>query len=211
MVFMLALLTTSNLTSIGQDLDNEWFRGKLYLANGETVEGLLQYDLDKDYLIIKKANRVKAYNAQQVEYFDYVDHVQNRLRSFYSLVYKAKHRKKHMFFELLKMGELSLLSREAWFVDSRPFTRSFYFPGRYTSDLVLKEAYYILDKNQHIQPFNGVKSQLLDLMQDNYEAMDKYIRSEKLQMDRRADLLKIFYYYDNLKELQASETDHEQY
>ena len=208
LVFVLLLIFS--FKGIGQELESEWFEGELFLTNGEIIEGLLQYDLDKDCLIVKNANRVKAYNAQQIESFDYLDHTQIRLRSFYSLVHKVKQRKKHMFFELLKQGELTLLSIDAWFVNSIPFTRSSNLPARFTGDLVLKEEYYILDKNHNIQPFTGIKNQLLDLMKDNYEEMENYIRTQKLQVDRRADLLKIFYYYENLKVLQAKEEGQKQ-
>ncbi|MDO1448930.1 hypothetical protein Q0590_21815 [Rhodocytophaga aerolata] len=199
-----------SMHSFAQELDKEWFSGKIYLVNGGMIEGLLQVDLQKDFILVKKANRLQTFNAQQVEYVDYVDHVESRIRSYYSLIHRVKHREKHMFFELLKQGDVSLLSREKYVTDYGNLNRSFYSSSRSRNEPVPKEEYYILDKNNRLQLFTGEKNQLLTIMQDNHKAMEKFISSEKLQMDRRVDLLKIFYYYHHLKELQVKEADSEE-
>lgn len=197
-------LTTISVTVAAQNLEEEWYRGKLYLANGEKIEGYLQYNLDKNYLVIKQGNRVKAYNAQQIESFEYLDHIQSRLRSFYSILHKDKRKKQHGFFELLKQGDLTLLTREYFLLTKRSFLRPFSSKSRtYGEDMIQKDEYFVLDQQQKLIPFHGTKKQLISLMQDDYEVIDNYIKSENLQLESRVDVLKLFYFYNNLKELQA--------
>jgi hypothetical protein len=57
--------------------------------------------------------------------------------------------------------------------------------------------FYFLEENGNITEFIGKKSDLMSLMGRHAEAVDKYMRKNKLRMEDREDFAKIVTYYNS--------------
>jgi hypothetical protein len=88
---------------------------KRVLDTGDTLRGLIKYDLDKDIIQLQANNKLESYTARKVLLFEIFDETVKRYRNFYSLPYAlAGQYKAPVFFELLQEGKLTVLCREHW-------------------------------------------------------------------------------------------------
>jgi hypothetical protein len=55
-----------------------------------------------------------------------------------------------------------------------------------------------LDDNGDITQFNGNRNDLLDLMGKQGDSVEKYIKTNKLKFEEKADLARIVTYYNSL-------------
>jgi hypothetical protein len=172
-----------------------WHEGKIILETGDTLIGLVKYDLQQD-LIQYNAQRgnIEAYTARKVLYFEIFDTTVGQYRNFYALLYNttAAYRAP-VFFELLVEGKMTFLVREN--LENRTYSSPYYY-GSY-SRLVLVYKYYLLQENGVITEFVGKKSDLLELMGRRANDVDAYIRENKLKVDDRDDFVKIVAYYNS--------------
>lgn len=99
-----------------------WYRGEVKLKDGVVLEGLLNYDLERDMLEVEQNGRVQSFTASQVTSFVLGLHDNKsgkRLkeemgqRYFYSFAMTKRTgiRREH-FFELIVEGKATLLARE---------------------------------------------------------------------------------------------------
>jgi hypothetical protein len=73
-----------------------------------------------------------------------------------------------------------------------------YYYGSSYSRQVLVYKYYFLTEDGAIEEFTGNKNDLLDLMGKYGDGVDKYIRSNKLKFEDKADFARIVAYYNSL-------------
>jgi hypothetical protein len=66
------------------------------------------------------------------------------------------------------------------------------------SRMVLVYKYFFLDEDGKISEFTGSKNDLLDLMKSKEDAVEKYIKANKLRYDDKYDFAKIVAYYNSL-------------
>lgn len=173
-----------------------WHDGKIVLASGDTLTGLVKYDLQQDLVQFNNQNRVvEAYTARKVLFFEIFDTTVDQYRNFFSLPYNATTGyKTPVFFELLVEGHMTLLAREN--LENRTYSSPYYF-GSY-SRLVLVYKFYLLEESGNITEFRGKKAELLQLMGRKAEAVDEFIRQNKLKIEERDDFTKIVSYYNSL-------------
>jgi hypothetical protein len=69
--------------------------------------------------------------------------------------------------------------------------------GSYTR-LVLVYKYFFLDEKGNINEFTGNKNDLLDMMKNKSEEVEKYIRTNRLKYDDKYDFARIVAYYNSL-------------
>ena len=180
-----------------QDWPSElWHEGKIVLLEGDTLRGLVKYDLQQDLLQLNSSNRkVEAYSARKVLFFEIFDKTVNRYRQFYALPYtNPSGYKAPVFFELLEEGKMTLLVRES--LEYRTYS-SPYYAGSY-SRLVMVYKYFFLEEDGAIESFTGTKNDLLDLMGKRADEVEKFIKSNRLKYDDKYDLAKIVAYYNSL-------------
>ena len=102
-----------------------WHEGKVVLESGDTLKGLIKYDLQTDLIQVQYDKKAESYTARKVIFCEIFDATARSYRQFYSLpfalngTYKAP-----VFFELLSEGKLTILVREA--IEYRTFN-SMYF------------------------------------------------------------------------------------
>jgi hypothetical protein len=173
-----------------------WHEGKLVLTSGDTLKGLLKYDLQQDivqYTI--KDQKAEAFSARKVLFFEIFEAAIHRYRRFFSLPYtSANGYRAPVFFELLEDGKMVLLAREH--LEYKTYS-SPYFAGSY-SRLVLEYKYFFLKSNGVIEEFTGNKKDLLDMMGKKAEAVEEYIKDNHLRFDDKQDLTRIVDYYNSL-------------
>lgn len=89
---------------------------------------------------------------------------------------------------------MTLLSRES--VEYRTYNSPYYM-GSY-SRLVLVHKYYFLDDKGEISEFTGNKHDLIQMMKNKGDEVEKYIKANKLRHDDKHDFTRIVAYYNSL-------------
>ncbi len=192
--FLLLLLP---LTSFAQKWPFElWHDGKIVLVEGDTLKGLVKYDLQQDLVQFNLGDkRVEAYTPRKVLSFEIFDASVHKYRKFFSLPYTTHSGyEAPIFFELLEEGKITLLSREA--LELRTYNSPYYI-GSYSRQ-VLVNKYYFLNEKNGINPFTGNKKDLLDVMANRAADVDKYMKANKLNFEDKYDFARIVEYYNSL-------------
>jgi hypothetical protein len=174
-----------------------WHEGKIVLLEGDTLKGLVKYDLQQDMVQYSLSDKkTEAFTARKVLYFEIFDQTVRRYRQFFALPYTTPSQyKAPVFFELLEEGKMTLLAREA--LEYRTYN-SMYYMGAAYSRQVLVYKYFFLEENGNIVEFNGNKNDLLDLMGKKSEEVEKYAKANHLKFDDKYDLARIVAYYNSL-------------
>lgn len=193
-IFFLVLLTS---TVYSQRFPSDfWHEGKMVLEDGDTLRGNIKYDLQNDLLQLESNNRLESFTARKVLFFEIFDKTIKRYRQFYSLPYTTSGQyKAPVFFELLSEGKITLLCREA--LEYRNYPSSFYYYGS-TTRLVLVNKFFLLKDNGTIEPFIGRKSDLIYLLGNKGEPVEKYMKTNRLNVDDKYEFAQIISYYNSL-------------
>jgi hypothetical protein len=174
-----------------------WHDGKIILTTGDTLRGVVKYDLQQDLVQFgyKNENRVEAFGPRKILMFEIFDATIRQYRTFFSLPYSPNTSYGTLtFFELLAEGKLTLLCREA--LEYRTYSSPYYY-GSY-SRLELVYRYFFMDEKGRISEFTGKRPELMNRMGRQAEEVDKYIRANRLRMERKEDFVKIISYYNSL-------------
>ncbi|MBL0743762.1 hypothetical protein [Chryseolinea lacunae] len=202
---MVMLLMMGCLTQAFAQFPSElWHEGKIVLVEGDTLKGLVKYDLPQNLVqYTARDNRTEAFSARKVLFFEIYDTSVRRYRQFFALPYMGMGTgadyKAPIFFELLTEGKMTLLCRES--LETRMYNSSPYYGGYYNnsySRVVLVHTYYLLDENGNISEFTGNKSDLLQRMGKKSEEVEKYMKENRLKYDDPYDFVRIVAYYNSL-------------
>ena len=92
-----------------------WHQGKIVLMSGDTLRGLIKYDLQQDLVqYTLEDKRTEAFSARKIMFFEIFDETIREYRQFFALPYTTMTGyRAPVFFELLANGKLTLLSRES--------------------------------------------------------------------------------------------------
>lgn len=173
-----------------------WHEGKIALVSGDTLKGLVKYDLQQDLVQYTfRDQQPEVFTARKVLFFEIFEEAIHKYRRFYALPFTTPNGyRSTIFFELLEEGKMTLLARE--FLEYKSYS-SPYFVGSY-SRLVLDYKYFFLKEDATIEEFVGSKNDLLDLMGNKAEEVEKYIKANRLKVDDKQDLTRIVDYYNSL-------------
>ena len=191
LIFFLPVMATAQLWPFEM-----WHDGEIVTEQGDTLKGKVKYDLQQDLVqFMHREDKVEAYSARKVLFFEIFDETVHRYRNFYTLPYNATAGyKTPVIFELLVQGKMTLLSRES--LEYKTFSSTYYM-GSYTRQ-VLVDYYFFLKENGDIEEFKGSKNDLMDLMGTKANLVEKYIKVNRLKFDEKYDLVKIVAYYNSL-------------
>lgn len=177
-----------------------WHQGTAVLASDDTLQGLIKYDFVKDAIQVKvDEDKIRAYSAQQLFYFEIYDEGIKSFRQFYSLPYQvAVNYSIPLLFEVLYEGRLTLLSREK--IVQEGSAQAVSDMTLYPNDarLMLDFDFYFLEKDGTINRYEPKKRLLLSIMDRKYNEVKKYMRRNKLRHDQISDLVRITAYYNAL-------------
>jgi hypothetical protein len=173
-----------------------WHQGKIVLMSGDTLRGLLKYDLQQDLVqYTLEDKRTEAFSARKIMFFEIFDETVRQYRQFFALPFTTTTGyRAPVFFELLANGKLTLLSRES--LEYRTYNSPYYLGGYSRQILVYK--YFFLDEKGNIQEFTGNKADLLNMMGRKSDDVEKYMKENKLKFDDKYDFARIVSYYNSI-------------
>ena len=173
-----------------------WHEGKIVLAEGDTLKGMVKYDMQQDLVQFTIHDRkAEVFTARKILFFEIFDNTVHQYRRFFTLPFATSNGyRAPLFFELLEEGKMTLLAREV--LEYKTYSSPYYF-GSY-SRLVLNHKYFFLKDDGTIEEFTGSKNDLLDQMGKKSDDVEKYMRSNHLRFDDKQDLARIVAYYNSL-------------
>jgi hypothetical protein len=174
-----------------------WHDGKVVLESGDTLKGAIKYDFQNDVIQLNQQNKVEAYTARKVLFYEIFDATVKRYRQVFSLPYSATGGyKAPVFFELLEDGKITLLCREA--LEYRTVSSPYFFYGAHTR-LVLVYKFFVMRENGTIFPMeNPKRTDWLNLMGRFSDEVQEYAKKNKLNFEEKYDLMRIIAYYNSL-------------
>ncbi len=196
-IYIISILFLAGVDAFAQQWPFEfWHDGKIVLVTGDTLKGNVKYDLQQDLVQFEHREvKPEVFTPRKVLFFEIFDRTVNRYRVFYALPYHATQAyRTSIFFELLEEGKMTLLAREA--IEYRTYSSPYYF-GSYSRQ-VLVNKYFFLEEDGNIVEFQGNKTDLLNLMGNKSESVEKYIKANRLKFEEKYDLAKIVAYYNSL-------------
>ena len=200
-ITFLFLFCSMAWSAVGQKFSQDyWHAGEIDLTTGETISGTIQYDLQKNQIVLKAENRLQVLGAEKVDAFQIKDALTGNTRYFYSLPYALQNNyKRSYFFELLAEGDINLLTREA-IVESTRFYNDPLWIGASQSYTVIEqvENYFLLDSNANITPLAASTEGVLEAFPAQTDQLKKYIKSNKLRVADRIDMTAVINYYNGL-------------
>lgn len=178
-----------------------WHKGKVVLMNGDTLSGLVKYNIEGDIVQWDNKQQVRAFSAQKVLYFEIFDNIFETFRYFYSLPYNVQpNYKTPILFEVLYEGPLTLLAREYTVEETVPRYYGYYYRNAYATRTRLAFDYYFLDQQGEIEKYSSKKNDLFQILKKKEEEVRKFMKKNNLKYDRREDLVRIIAYYNALLE-----------
>lgn len=201
----LALLCLTFVVAQDKFPSQVWHKGNIYTTNGNVKGGLVKYDLDNN-LVQLKGEAIETFTASNVSNFEIFDEVYGGVRKFYSLPYALNNDyQTPIFFEVLTQGdELALLCREYVMSDTKNMNTGFGYmgmspyngsPGIMGQRLAFNFYFF---RNGSIEKYSMKKKDLFEMLPGYDDEMDLFIRKNRLNHDKRGDLLQITSYYNNL-------------
>lgn len=192
---MLGLLGFQLQAQFSKEVFHEGF---LVNSEGDTIQGLIKYDLETNIIQLVKNNVVKTFSSHKVFYFEIFDKIVENYRQFYSIPYQVNYNYEiPIIFEVLYEGPVSLLAREA-VVQESVNNSSAYWGGSYMQDK-LAFSFYFLDKKGEIDYYNGKKNELYSVLPKHASSLKSFIKKNRLKTDEVRDLIRITAFYNSLE------------
>jgi hypothetical protein len=177
-----------------------WHEGKVVLMSGDTLNGLVKYNVEGNVVQYDNKRQVKAFSSQKILFFEIFDQIFETYRQFYALPYHVQaNYKTPILFEVLHEGTLTLLAREYVVEESIP-VYSYYSRYAYSTRSRLAFDYFFLDREGHIEKYTLKKNDLLEILKKKEPEIKQFIKKNNLKYDKREDLVRIVAYYNSLLE-----------
>ncbi len=214
--FLIIVIVISIVFSVkSQELSTDiWHEGTIVLKTNDTLRGAVKYNIEENILQYRYSNKMITLSPNKIISFYFYDELIEANRYFRSLEYSPySSYKPEMFFEVLVVGDLSLLAREYISYETRmindPFLSSDPYYNRYTNSAsnyvtrrVINYYFYFFDhssKNQNVVLYKEKKKDLYRLMNDKQDEIKQFIKDKKILYNTRRGLSVITEYYNSLK------------
>lgn len=208
-IFTLSFLMIGLGSLLAQDKfpSQLWHKGNIYGSDGAVYGGEIKYDLENN-LVQLKGETISTFTASNVTYFELFDEVYGGIRKFFSLPYSLNNDYEiPVFFEVLTEGdEIALLCREYIASDSRnmggygmmgPYGMSPFYGPQNMIGYRLAFNYYFVTEGK-IEKYSLKKKDLFEMLPGHDDELDIFMRKNRLEHDKRGDLLRITAYYNEL-------------
>ncbi len=171
-------------------------QGNIFYTNKMRVDGkLLNYDCYNDRWEFSAGNSIYLLNSSQIDYFE-IFPGQDRIILF-----------KQVFVEKLKKQvSLQVLYNENSILYKRYYKefREADYGGAYSQDRRYneyhdRESYYLKTGDNELQVLRSSKKSALEIMEDQREEVEKYIKKEKPNLKTEAGLVQLIRFYDSLE------------
>ena len=208
LILLLSLWSLVNVIAQNQQFPSQvWHKGNIFLADGASYSGELKYDMENN-LVQLMAETVITFTASNVATFEIYDETYGGIRKFYSLPYSLNgDYETPIFFEVLTQGDnIALLCREYIATDTRGMNNwgamgmgmnPFWGPPNFTGYRLAFNYYFL--KNGRLEKYSLKKKDLFSMLPGHDDEIDLYMRKNRLEHDKRGDLLRITAYYNELQ------------
>ncbi len=175
------------------------------MVDGSAVSGQVKYDMDNN-LVQLQAETVITFTASNVSSFEIYDETYGGIRKFYSLPYALNgNYETPIFFEVLTQGDnIALLCREYIATDTRGMNNwgtmgmnPFWGPPNFTGYRLAFNYYFL--KNGRLEKYSLKKKDLFAMLPGHDDEIELFMRKNRLEHDKRGDLLRITAYYNELQ------------
>jgi hypothetical protein len=199
-----------------QELSTDiWHKGSIVLETKDTLRGQLKYNIEENILQYRYSNKLITLSPNKIISFYFYDELLKSNRYFRSLEYSPfSSYKPEMFFEVLVIGELSLLAREyisfETMMRNDPFlTMDPYYnlypnsTANYITTRVVNYNFYFFDsnsKNPEVVLYKEKKRNLFAVMEKHENEIKEYIKDKKVLYNTRRGLVVLTEYYNSLSE-----------
>lgn len=197
-----------------QELSTDvWHKGSIVLETRDTLKGQLKYNIEENILQYRYSNKLITLSPNKVTSFFFYDELLKSNRYFRSLEYSPYSTyKPEMFFEVLVVGELSLLAREyisfETMMRNDPFlTMDPYYnlypnsAANYITTRVVNYNFYFFNTDSEepeVLLYKEKKRNLLSIMKKHEEEVKNYIKDKKVLYNTRRGLVVLTEYYNSL-------------
>lgn len=186
-----------------------WHTGIIVLNSGDTLTDVhFSYNLKTNLLQVNQANTLKAYNASQVQYFEYLDKEFNYYRRFFTYKYALYSRgyATPVFFEKAYQGNyLSLLLRETLVMDSQPVFDPFMGRTIFINQPKVVYNFYFMSPDSTIRFYDGTRKGLLNLLKDKQTEIKDFVKEQKISYNTVSHIIEVLRYYNELHNKQSTE------
>ena len=205
-VFLIALLLIGANAAFAQNQfpSQIFHKGNIYGMDGQVYSGQVKYDLVNN-LVQLQDQAIATFTASNVSNFEVFDEVFGGVRKFFSLPYSLNgDYETPIFFEVLTEGDnIALLCREYIATDSRNMgamnsmgMNPFWGPPTMIGYRLAFNYYFFKDGS--IEKYSLKKKDLFDMLSGHDEEISLFMRKNRLEYDKRGDLLRITAYYNEL-------------
>ena len=207
MIRYIVFFVSVNISFAQQFPSDLWHPGLLVTNQGDSIKGNLKYDFENQSIQLDDGETLKAFNVNNLFFFEIYDETIRDHRQFYSLMYEVGYEYSiPVLFEMVINGKLSLLLRERIVSESTQSS----FPSYYAYSMMprfsnnsgyvnkIKYDYFFLDNDGNILKFKGKKKELYNLMNDQYEKVKSYISNNKINLKRMSDLARVVSFYNQI-------------
>ena len=207
MIRYIVFIVSVNIAFAQQFPSDLWHPGLLVTNQGDSIKGNLKYDFENQSIQLDDGETLKAFNVNNLFFFEIYDETIRDHRQFYSLMYEVGYEYSiPVLFEMIINGKLSLLLRERIVSESTQSS----FPSYYAYSMMprfsnnsgyinkIKYDYFFLDNDGNILKFKGKKKELYNLMNDQYEKVKSYISNNKINLKRMSDLARVVSFYNQI-------------
>ncbi|MCU0437022.1 MAG: hypothetical protein MUC49_03845 [Raineya sp.] len=204
-ILILSLFCGLNQNLFGQILAEGMFHaGSVKDKEGNTWGGQIKYDTKQQTVLVDNGGTIKTFNARNVEGFSFFDTKVKANRRFVTLLYAKNINTNYetaAFFEVLTEGNrVTLLGTE--YLETRMNPQAgwgWYGTGGRTFSYRIVTEFYIMNKNGKIVKLKTTsKKQFLSQMKENASQLEVFMKKNKLGVQQRLDMIKIFDYYNTL-------------
>jgi hypothetical protein len=210
-VAWILMLFISN-TALSHELSKDiWHSGSIVLETNDTLRGDLKYDIEENILQYRYGNKMVTLTPKKVISFFFYDKLIESNRYFRVLEYSLYDGyKPDLFFEVLVVGNLSLLCREYIKYETVMFNDPFlardpYLRGMNNSNYVQRKVvdyiFYFFDTNgkkTEVTEYSEKKRDLYKIMKPHEDEIKDFIKKRKIFYDTRLGLQLITEYYNQL-------------
>ncbi|MCS6794324.1 MAG: hypothetical protein NZ516_00040 [Raineya sp.] len=177
-------------------------QGRVVDKEGNVYSGKLKYDTEKQTVMIETGGVTKTFSARQVEYFEFFDERVQVGRKFLALPYQSNPNINYetvQFFELIYEGKkATLLGTE--YLETRMNPQpgwGWYGMGATTFSYRIVTEFYALKPNGKIVKLKtNKKKRFFEQMQE--PRLTEFIKKNRLSLQQRSDMVRIFEYYNSL-------------
>lgn len=173
-----------------------WHRGNVYQCEGDTISGLINYDLNRELIQFKNDSISRIYTVKNIDGFSIEDTIYHDHREF--LVYEREIREdvlvRNFFQYETTYKDYELLSREILVHTAKG---SIINTGFSSDHRDVSYAFFLFKENT-LYPIDVNKRSLLELFEGKEEQILNYMKVNKVRLSSRQDVVNLFEYYKTL-------------